>query len=125
MCGFGYILKPMKNLLIILSLLVISTCAQAESIVPVTLGQQFTLRPGETVKVDGRDLTLRISKFFNSPCPKDAQCIWSGVGVEFEYTTGGQTYKGMALTQAMGYEARIIKSDYTTYADVVVDEIRQ
>lgn len=84
------------------------------------LGQEFILHENESVSITNENLQIKILNFYNSPCPKGAQCIWSGVGVELEYSQNGQQVKGIDLKQAFGYETNIIWTDYETYAKLVV-----
>lgn len=86
------------------------------------LGEQFTLHKGEVIQIGDTGLAVTIINFYNSPCPAGAQCIWSGLGVELEYRLNGQIEKGMNLAQAFGYQTTIVKTDYQTYADLVVNK---
>ena len=95
-----------------------------ERILLVSLEQQFTLKKGQVAKIVATGLEVEIKAFFNSPCPKGAQCFWSGVGIEFEYRLNGQKQKGINLVQVFGYQTTIVKTDYETYADIVVGTIK-
>ena len=48
------------------------------------LGEEFRLRRDEVFHLRNSDLTLKIVKFINSPCPKGAYCVWSGLSVHVE-----------------------------------------
>ena len=63
---------------------------------------------------------LRITKFINSPCPKGAQCIWSGQAVMTELTVDGKIVPSGAKDSP--YDITGKDSDYTTYAIFIVDE---
>ncbi len=89
----------------------------------VSLGQQFTLKKNQFIKTAGSGLEIGIIEFYNSPCPKDAQCFWSGIGIEFEYRFNGEVKKGMDLVRAFGYQTTIVKTDHETYANLVIEKI--
>ncbi len=82
----------------------------------VRLGDEFTLNESQRVRLEGTGFELRIVRFFNSPCPPDAECVWSGVGIAFEYRYNGQVKRGINLVKAFGYRTIIIRSDYESYA---------
>ena len=82
----------------------------------VELGQEFELKKGQRARVAGTGLELAILNFFNSPCPPGVQCIWSGIGIEFEYRYNGQSKRGINLVRAFGYQIDVIRSDYESYA---------
>lgn len=90
----------------------------------VSLGQQFTLKKGQTTKIANTDLEVGITEFYNSPCSKDVQCFWSGVGIGFEYHFNGEVQKGIDLVQAFGYQITTIKTDYETYANLIVEKMK-
>jgi len=91
-----------------------------DGVVLAALGQQFTLREGQIAKISSSGLEIKITRFYNSPCPADVQCIWSGVGIDLEYRLNGQIQKGIDLVQAFGYEITIVTTDHETYADLIV-----
>ncbi len=90
---------------------------------PVLLKEQFTAKKNQLISVANTDLQIRITNFYNSPCPANAECFWSGVGVELEYIQNGKSQKGMNLLEAFGYHTTIIKTDYETYADLIVERM--
>ncbi len=90
----------------------------------ITLGQPITMRQGSIAKLINTDWEIKIVKFYNSPCPKEVQCFWSGVGTEFEYRLNGQVQKGIDLLQAFGYQTTIVKTDHQTYVRLVVEKIK-
>ena len=90
--------------------------------ISVSLEEQFTLRKNQVAKIGDTGLEVEITAFYNSPCSAGAQCLWSGVGIGFEYRLSGQVQKGIDLIQAFGYRTRIIKTDHETYADLVVEK---
>lgn len=54
----------------------------AETVSEVEPGEVFTLAPGQTVKVNGAELTIRfIEVAEDSRCPVDATCVWAGDAV--------------------------------------------
>ena len=82
----------------------------------VELGQEFELKKGQRAGVAGTGFELTILNFFNSPCPPGVQCVWSGIGIEFEYRYNGQLKRGINLVKAFGYQTDVIRSDYESYA---------
>jgi hypothetical protein len=90
--------------------------------ITTSLGQQFTLKQGQTAKISSIGLEVEITEFYNSPCT--GQCVWSGVGLGFEYRLNGEVQKGITLVQAFGYQTTIIKTDYETYANLIVEKIK-
>lgn len=46
---------------------------------PKDPGREFTLRPGQFVKIRGEDLTIKFDGVISdSRCPKDVVCVWAG-----------------------------------------------
>jgi hypothetical protein len=82
----------------------------------VALGEEFEIRKGQRVGVTGTGFEVEILRFFNQPCPPNVKCVWSGIGIEFEYRKDGQSIRGINLVKAFGYKTTIIKSDYESYA---------
>ena len=90
--------------------------------ITISLGKEFTLSKNQVAKIADTGLEIKIIQFYNSPCPKGAQCIWSGIGVALEYRLNGEVQTGIDLAQAFGYQAKIVKTDYETYAILIVDK---
>jgi hypothetical protein len=82
----------------------------------VGLGDEFILRENQGLRLEGTGFELKIRRFFNTPCPPNVECTWSGIGIEFEYRYNGQVRRGINLVKAFGYKTTIIRSDYTSYA---------
>ncbi len=82
----------------------------------IKLGDEFTLKEDQRARLEGTGFELKIVRFFNSPCPPDVECVWSGVGIAFEYRYNGQVKRGINLVKAFGYRTIIIRSDYESYA---------
>ena len=89
----------------------------------VSLSEEFTLHENQSAIIENENYEIKITKFFNSPCPKGAQCIWSGIGIAFEYTYKGEVKKGTNLVQAFGYQTTIIDTDYETYAKLKITKM--
>jgi len=88
-----------------------------------SLGEPFTLGLNQVATITDTGLEVEITGFINSPCPKGAQCIWSGVGIDFTYRLNGKVEKGVNLTEAFGYQVVIGETDYETYANLTVEKI--
>ena len=87
------------------------------------LGEQFTLGKDQSAKITGTDLSVKVTAFYNSACPANAVCFWSGIGVGLEYTFKGEVKNGIDLVQAFGYQTKIINTDYKTFATLMVEKI--
>jgi len=65
--------------LIVLSFGVSALAGCAESPANYDLGQAFSLKPGQSAKIDSEDLTFKFEKVLNdSRCPVGVTCIWEG-----------------------------------------------
>ncbi len=97
------------------------TTASAGSIT-VSLGEKFTLKKGGIARVKDRDATLQLKDFIYSPCPKNVQCIWSGLAVIYELTVNGKTYDSSFGNPPQGapYDVSVVESDYKTYATFII-----
>lgn len=107
----------MPLLLLLASLLASGAAAKT---IPVELGKEFRLRKGEVAAVAGTKATLRIVKFINSPCPKGARCVWSGLAVITELSVDGKVVPENAKTRP--FDVLVKDSDYATWAALIVDE---
>lgn len=88
----------------------------------IELGEEFVLKKGQGVRLAETGLEIKILNFFNQPCPPNMKCIWSGIGIEFEYRLNGQSKRGINLVKAFDYKIAIIKSDYESCAILKVDK---
>ncbi|MBI5401369.1 hypothetical protein HZB05_00890 [Candidatus Wolfebacteria bacterium] len=77
------------------------------------------MKKGETARVKGLNVFLKIKNFIYSPCPKDYQCIWSGLAVVYELTIDGKVY-GSSFEAP--YDVLVGKTDYKTYATFVINK---
>jgi len=89
----------------------------------VSLGEEFTLHEKQSAKIENEGLELKITEFYNSPCPERVECIWSGIGIGFEYSYNGEIERGINLVKVFGYKTTIIKTDYETYAILKIEKI--
>jgi hypothetical protein len=87
----------------------------------VRLGDEFMLKENQGVRLEGTGFELKIVRFFNSPCPPDVECVWSGIGIAFEYRYDGQVKRGINLVKAFGYKTIIVRSDYESYAALRIE----
>ena len=104
----------------IVSSFVFSSTTQAQS--SATFGKTISLKKGEIVKFpDGG--TVTVTGFYNKPCPKGVNCIWSGQDVYYSVTANGKQYKKDKIgapSEDFPYVVTIGKSDYSTYAELTV-----
>jgi len=93
------------------------------STITVSLGQEFTLKKGETARVKDSDVFLRVKDFIYSPCPRDSQCIWNGMAVIYEISVEGKIYNVStgSLPQEVPYDVFIKNTNYKTYATFVIN----
>ncbi|UPT74829.1 MAG: hypothetical protein M0D55_03695 [Elusimicrobiota bacterium] len=104
----------MRRVLLAVLLLLPAAASAARKTVKAELGKEFTLRKHQRAKLADTDASLLLTGFTNSPCPKGARCIWSGLAVHLELTVAGST---VALESAASpYSVETVKSDYTTFA---------
>jgi len=92
--------------------------------ITVSLGREFTLKKGEIARVKDLNVFLEVKYFIYSPCPKGAQCFWSGLAVVYELTVDGKVYGsslGNPLYEAP-YDVIVKKTDYKTYATFVINK---
>lgn len=87
----------------------------------ISLDEVVTLKEGQTVKLKDSDFEITVDKFYNSPCK--GECLWSGVGVGLQYKSGGETQKGIDLTQAFGHKITIVKTDHATFVTLKIAKI--
>ncbi len=88
------------------------------------LKSEITIGKDCFVKITGTGLAVGITEFHNSPCSEGTQCIWSGVGIDFEYRLNGEVKKGTNLVQAFGYKTNILATNHETYAKLSIEKIK-
>lgn len=100
-----------------------SAPAPKSNVTTVELDEEFTLQIGERVKLEGKEVYLKLTGFYNQPCPQGAQCVWSGQAVHYELTVDGKVYK-TSLTGNLPSDSPYMgikkKTDYTTYATMTI-----
>ena len=82
----------------------------------VNAGEKFTLKKNENAQLKDTDVVLTVTGFVYSPCPKDAQCIWSGLAVNQELTVNGKKVKPYDTH----HNVNLIDSDYKQYATYTI-----
>jgi len=97
----------------------LATAAAAKTI-DVEFGKEFRLKKGEIARFDGGRGTLRITNFINSPCPKGARCVWSGLAAHYELTQDGKAVPPNARDAP--YDVTVKDSDYKSFAVFIVDD---
>ena len=78
-------------------------------------GEEFKIMKGDMKKIV--DLEVVVKDFINNPCPWNADCLWSGVGIDFELSRDGFDAKEIrfqgpitetsAEMEALGYKLRL------------------
>jgi len=106
-----------------------STTEPSSNVKIVSLGEEFTLKKGETARVEDLNVFLKVKDFIYSPCPKEVQCIWSGLAVVFELTVDGKVYGSLfdnsphnVPLHKSPYDVLVEKTDYKTYATFVINK---
>lgn len=84
----------------------------------VKLGDKFTLKKGESARLKDRDVELLVTGFVNSPCPKDAMCVWSGLDVMTVLTIDGK----QSRPYETHYNVNLLESDYKNYAAFTITD---
>ena len=90
----------------------------------VNIEQEFTLKKNDTAHFGENTLTL--TDFVYSPCPKDANCFWSGLAVLFELVVDGKKYTTSSygnLPPEAPYRVIIKNSNYKTFATFVIQKL--
>lgn len=94
------------------------SCQSFAATVTVALGEKFTLKKGESAQLRGSNVELKVISFVYSPCPKGAQCIWSGLAVNQEFTLDGKPYKPYDTH----FNVNLLESDYKNYATYTITD---
>lgn len=89
----------------------------------ISIDKIFELGEDEVAVLENQNFSVRISKFHNSPCPPDVNCVWSGVGLALVYNSKGEEKKGINLVKAFGYRMTIVETDHETFAKLKINEI--
>jgi hypothetical protein len=89
----------------------------------VSLGDEFILHQNQSAIIINEDIEIKIIQFHNSPCPENVKCVWSGIGITFEYYHNKEVKRGINLVQAFGYQTTILETDHETYAKLKVNKI--
>lgn len=100
-----------------------TTGDSAEIIKTVSLGDEITLGENETVILNQPEVSIKVVRFINSPCPSGVQCIWSGQAVSFELRVGDKVYKAPMgdLSNDAPYDVTVKSTDYKTFATFVIN----
>ena len=96
--------------------MVVKVGATSQDHFVVALEEEFEIRKGQTVSIKNTNFQIEILAFFNQPCPPNVNCIWSGVGIEFEYRSDGLSRRGINVMEAFGYKITLVKTDYESFA---------
>ncbi len=83
------------------------------------LAEEFRLKKNQAAKLDGGRAVLWIESFINSPCPKNARCIWSGQDVIWMLEVDGKPEPRPAPSTSP-YLVEVKKSDYKSWARFIV-----
>lgn len=121
-----------KGQCLIVFLFLIFGCARSMDVHPtpsneltVAEGEEFLIKKGQKARMRGTGFELEIINFYNQPCPPGVKCVWSGVGIEFQYRYHHQVKRGINLVEAFGFRTVVIKSDYESYAVLMIKQDRR
>lgn len=82
----------------------------------IHLNEEVVLKKGESALITDENIKITITGFINSPCPKGVECIWEGLAVLYDVYVDD---KKLDVNESK-YMIEIIKSDYKTYAKLMV-----
>src|SRR3989338_8662816 len=83
----------------------------------VSLGEEFTLKKGETARVKNLDVLLKLKDLTYSSVPRGSQFVWSKPPVVYELTVDGKIYGNppdKSPPNEAPYELLIKETDYKT-----------
>ena len=122
--------KKHKLSLIIIGLIIVAVVAifcvvpviSIDKLKLVNFGASVKLESGETVKLKGGNVFVKINNFSNTACPSGRKCFGSGSTVEYQLTVDGQNYATGTKIKAAGskFQVETVSSDYKTYAIVKI-----
>lgn len=101
---------------------IFTSAAQAACAV-VEEGQQIRMGQRDCIQLKGTDYRLTVQHFYNNPCPPQAACLWSGVGIAFEHRYYSQSMQGVDLIEAFGFDVTVHDTDHETYAVISVTRV--
>ena len=89
----------MRAVVLLLCVLVLTSCDRDSPVSPSPINQELTLAPGQTVNVQGADLSVKFTGVTgDSRCPADALCITGGSAtVRLEVSAGSGTRRDVAF----------------------------
>lgn len=93
--------------------------AKPSKFLDAPLAKEFRLEKTRAARLDGGRAVLWIESFINSPCPKNARCIWSGQEVIWTLEVDGKPEPRPASSTSP-YAVEVKKSDYKSWARFVV-----
>ena len=92
------------------------------NIVYVDNGGSARLEKGQILKMRGvDDVSATITEFHGEGCPKNVDCIWSGLKVDYELVEGGKKYTNSGINSSVdgdNYRLSTVDTDYKTYSIV-------
>lgn len=129
----------MKKILIILFIVIViaglafmayklsGPLANKKDLKTVNLNEELLLKKNETVKLNEKEVYLTIKDFTSSPVPKDAQTIWSGMGITYELKINDKTYTSNMMGvfeeyNSIPYDIVLKDSDYKTFVKIIIKE---
>jgi hypothetical protein len=89
-------------------------CASQPNTNGVSLGQQFSLSPGQSASIAGEGLSVRFVEVINdSRCPQGVECIWAGeVSCQTEITYGDVVSTKVLVQPGLSQPAQADFDDY-------------
>ena len=96
---------------LILLLLFLAGCSSEIKMLDVPLGDPFTLVKGQSARIQDQNntITVQIKEFVYSPCPKGANCFWSGLAVFYSFNLNGKNYDSYVWNTP--FILKIVKTD--------------
>jgi len=99
----------------------------------VVYGQEERIAKGQSLRLENTDFVISVSEFSNNACPVDVQCVWSGVGIFFDYFYDGSNesttleYRDDMEVQTVlemgGHKVQLVDTDLQTHATLRFIEV--
>jgi len=117
-------MKKILMILLIIFLVVIAAYAVTHLPIRASLNKKFCLWEKQSAIIEPEGLKITLINAIYSPCPKNAMCFWSGIGVDLNisYTGNSTRVLGVGSTGQFGY--MITSSDISNLRSCFVVEKR-
>ena len=106
--------------LVVAAILLPTACSRQADETSARLGQEFSLRLGQSASIIGEPLKIRfIEVITDSRCPTGATCIWAGeASCLIEITNSESTYRKVLTQPGLSSPAKTSFADYEITFDI-------